>query len=150
MAGKHAHSTFTVVGWTRSVKAGWITTVDVTIHTGRKHQIRIHAARDLGCSVVGDPLYDVAGRGVGWRRLRGGGGGGGDEEGKAQEGACRSLRLKGNGLFLRAVALEFSHPVTGEAVRTSIPEPPKFAAHRRKETQWYARLRARLSHFPLM
>ena len=31
--------------------------VEFTPETGRTHQIRVHAARGLGCAIVGDPVY---------------------------------------------------------------------------------------------
>lgn len=35
--------------------------VEFKPETGRTHQIRVHAARGLGCSIVGDPIYNEAG-----------------------------------------------------------------------------------------
>lgn len=54
-------------------------------HTGRTHQLRIHAAHPLGlhCPIIGDELYGE----------------------------------KADRLYLHAEYLEFTHPITGEAVR---------------------------------
>ena len=63
---------------------------------GRKHQIRIHCADGLGCSIVGDPRH----RGT----------------------------LVGQGLFLCAIGLDFTHPTTGEPLSLSLPYPPRFVS----------------------
>ena len=31
--------------------------VEFQPETGRTHQLRVHAARGLGCAIVGDPMY---------------------------------------------------------------------------------------------
>ena len=71
---------------------GNYTLVELTLETGRTHQIRVHMA-DIGHPVAGDPLY-------GPRKT-----------------------LKGNGQFLHAQTLGFTHPTTGESLRFSV-EPP--------------------------
>ena len=71
---------------------GNYTLVELTLETGRTHQIRVHIAY-IGHPVAGDPLY-------GPRKT-----------------------LKGNGQFLHAQTLGFTHPTTGESLRFSV-EPP--------------------------
>lgn len=71
---------------------GNYTLVELTLETGRTHQIRVHMAY-IGHPVAGDPLY-------GPRKT-----------------------LKGNGQFLHAQTLGFTHPTTGERLRFSV-EPP--------------------------
>lgn len=75
------------------------TLFDVDITTGRPHQIRIHLAH-AGHPLVGDPLYDVGGV------IRNAPGLPGD-----------------GGYWLHAEQLQFTHPVTGEAV-TLCATPP--------------------------
>lgn len=71
---------------------GNYTLVELTLETGRTHQIRVHMAY-IGHPVAEDPLY-------GPRKT-----------------------LKGNGQFLHAQTLGFTHPTTGESLRFSV-EPP--------------------------
>lgn len=71
---------------------GNYTLVELTLETGRTHQIRVHMAY-IAHPVAGDPLY-------GPRKT-----------------------LKGNGQFLHAQTLGFTHPTTGESLRFSV-EPP--------------------------
>ena len=75
------------------------TLVEVTIRTGRPHQIRIHLAA-AGCPLVGDPLY-----GVGGLPLR---------VDPAEEGG---LPVPGDiGYHLHAYRLELPHPRTQKAL----------------------------------
>lgn len=69
------------------------------LHSGRTHQIRVHAA-SIGHPVAGDDTY---------------GGGGGR----------RFLRLPLRRHFLHAAWLRFPHPVTGEAMDLRAPLPPE-------------------------
>ncbi|MGH8400923.1 MAG: 23S rRNA pseudouridine(955/2504/2580) synthase RluC [Gammaproteobacteria bacterium] len=89
--GKAAVSRFRPVS--RFAKA---TLVEVTILTGRTHQIRVHAAH-IGHPVAGDEKY-------------------GDREANK---LFRSLGLKR--MFLHAHSLNFAHPASGEPVATSAP-----------------------------
>jgi tRNA pseudouridine32 synthase/23S rRNA pseudouridine746 synthase len=54
--GKKAHSTFTCLAYNQEKNQSLI---DVKIDSGRKHQIRIHAA-SIGLPVVGDRLHGIA------------------------------------------------------------------------------------------
>jgi 23S rRNA pseudouridine1911/1915/1917 synthase len=76
-----------------------VTFLEVTILTGRPHQIRIHLAA-AGYPLVGDPLYGV--------------GGVAHEEG-AVPGDC--------GYWLHAYRLGFSHPRSGEWLEWVCPPP---------------------------
>ena len=78
--------------------------LDVTIKTGRTHQIRVHLAQ-AGHVIVGDPKYGdfelnkALARGVGLN-------------------ACRFARM-----FLHARQLSFDHPATGERIELVAPMP---------------------------
>jgi 23S rRNA pseudouridine955/2504/2580 synthase len=90
-AGKQAESIFKPVQVFKHA-----TLVEVTIMTGRTHQIRVHAAH-LQHPVVGDDKY-------------------GDRQANR---VFRSLGLKR--MFLHAHSLGFTHPVSGETLLVSAP-----------------------------
>ncbi|CAM9462996.1 unnamed protein product [Ectocarpus sp. 6 AP-2014] len=89
----------------RSLKTSVITTVDLWPVTGRLHQLRRHLL-SIGCPILGDRRYTP-------------------DEVPFQEG----------GMYLQAVGLTFPHPITGEEMNFSIPEPAKFEKWREKEHQ---------------
>ena len=64
--------------------------------SGRTHQLRIHMA-DNNTPILGDRIH-----------------------GK------HKLDIKGKGLFLSAIGLEFTHPISQEKITIEIPEPKKF------------------------
>lgn len=76
---------------------GTATLVDVQLHTGRTHQIRVHFSA-LNHPLVGDLTYDA------------------DAELAAELGLTRQ--------WLHAVGLGFTHPVTGQAVNYTSPYSP--------------------------
>jgi 23S rRNA pseudouridine955/2504/2580 synthase len=83
------------------------TLLEVTIKTGRTHQIRVHLAAN-GHPIAGDDKY-------------------GDFE------LNKSLAKQGlKRMFLHAWRLQFNHPATGERIQVESPLPPeleKFIAH---------------------
>ena len=81
--------------------------LDVSLETGRTHQIRVHLAH-RGHPVVGDSVY-----GAGWER-----GMSGDAQRWARDLARRVPRQ-----FLHAGVLEFTHPLSGEPICLKAPLP---------------------------
>jgi 23S rRNA pseudouridine1911/1915/1917 synthase len=80
------------------------TTFEVTLFSGRPHQIRIHLA-SIGHPLVGDPLYGVNGQPL--ENLPG---------------------LPGDGgYFLHAQFLNFHHPISGEPIHLEAALPDGFA-----------------------
>ena len=86
-----------VTRWTVLERHGPLALVEFVIETGRTHQIRVHAAH-LGHPIVGDALYGDAAK-------------------------DRRLVVPPRRQLLHAVQLEFSHPVTGRAMRLAAPPP---------------------------
>jgi 23S rRNA pseudouridine1911/1915/1917 synthase len=84
-------------------RAAGTTMFEVSLHSGRPHQIRIHLA-SIGHPLVGDPLYGAGGQPLG------------DLPGLPGDG----------GYLLHAQFLEFQHPVTGETVRVEAGLPSGF------------------------
>jgi 23S rRNA pseudouridine1911/1915/1917 synthase len=79
-------------------RAAGTTTFEVSLHSGRPHQIRIHLA-SIGHPLVGDPLYGL--NGLPLENLPG---------------------LPGDGgYFLHAQFLKFHHPITGEPIDLEAP-----------------------------
>ena len=85
---------------------GKFSLVEVTIATGRMHQIRVHLA-SLGHAVVGDTLYGAP------RQLR------------TRDGSQRPTLPRN---FLHAAELEFTHPRSGKALSFSRPLPAELQA----------------------
>ena len=82
------------------------TTFEVSLYSGRPHQIRIHLA-SIGHMLVGDPLYGVTGQPL--ENLPGVPGDG--------------------GYFLHAEFLKFHHPITGEQINLEAALPSGFPSH---------------------
>ncbi len=95
----------------RAVTASGFSLLEVTIKTGRTHQIRVHLASE-GLPIAGDDKY-------------------GDfdlNKALARPGASHSLKR----MFLHAWRLQFTHPVSGERMQLLAPLPPEleaFSAH---------------------
>ncbi len=81
---------------------GKFTLLEVTIETGRTHQIRVHLS-SIGHSIVGDALYGAP------RELRG------------QNATITSLARN----FLHAGALRFKHPIAANELSLQRPIPPE-------------------------
>jgi 23S rRNA pseudouridine1911/1915/1917 synthase len=79
------------------------TIFEVSLCSGRPHQIRIHLA-SIGHPLVGDPLYDATGLPLN------------DRPGFPGDG----------GFFLHAQFLNFHHPITGEQIHLEAALPPGF------------------------
>jgi len=87
-----------------------LTLLELTLETGRTHQIRVHLS-SIGHPVVGDPLYGNA------RLMRRG-----DDSGLV----CLIASLKRQ--FLHAWLLGFDHPETGEFLEFHAPLPAELQA----------------------
>jgi len=82
------------------------TTFEVSLYSGRPHQIRIHLA-SIGHPLVGDPLYGLTGQPLeNFPGLPGDG-----------------------GYFLHAQFLKFHHPITGEQIDLEAALPSGFSLH---------------------
>jgi 23S rRNA pseudouridine1911/1915/1917 synthase len=93
--GKPSKSSAMVIARTTTT-----TTFEVSLYSGRPHQIRIHLA-SIGHPLVGDPLYGPTGLPL--ENLPG---------------------LPGDGgYFLHAQFLKFTHPITGEPINLEAPLP---------------------------
>lgn len=90
--GKIAITDFTVL---KRYKQGY-TLCRFDLHTGRTHQIRVHA-RHMGYPVVGDPVYGI-----------------------------KKQKFSLEGQLLHAWRLELSHPATGERMTFEAPLPDYF------------------------
>lgn len=86
--------------------------LEVRLHTGRTHQIRVHL-RHIGHPVVGDRQY-----GEGWERGLSTGGG----------SWAKQLAKLVPRQFLHAAKLSFSHPVSAQEMEFSAPLPADLAA----------------------
>ena len=100
--------------WHVLERFGPFTLLEVTLETGRTHQIRVHLAH-AGHAVLGDPTY-----------------GGRTKKGLSPSDAQRSLaRGLLDGLSrqaLHAIRLELEHPVTGRFLAFQSPWPEDLAA----------------------
>ncbi len=88
--------------------------LDCRLETGRTHQIRVHL-RAIGHPVVGDPAYGIHGSYGSGRSGRGV---------AAHDRTAFALKRP----FLHAHSLAFSHPVSGEIIKTQSPLPEELAA----------------------
>lgn len=103
--GQEAVTLYRLVESFPSLKVGTLSLIELMPRTGRTHQLRRHLA-DTGFPVVGDSKY----------------------------GMGKPL-LKGKGLFLCAIGLQFLHPVTKEPCRFSVQQPLKFASLMARESR---------------
>lgn len=120
--GREALSEYRIAGhW------GPLTLLDVAIHTGRTHQIRVHLLA-VGATILNDDKYGRARNSTLLRFLETGQ----DRSAKRswhntwptpeKRAAMLALLQEYNGIFLHSRRLAFTHPVTGE--RMEFEEPP--------------------------
>lgn len=93
---KQAKTVFRKLSSVPSLVSGTLSLIEAQPLSGRKHQIRRHCFNS-GFPVLGDKLYGFD-----------------------------NLILKGKGLFLCAIGLEFQHPLSDETISLNIETPPKF------------------------
>lgn len=93
--GKEAHTDYQVV---EEFKVGnqFYTLLNVKIHTGRTHQIRVHVS-SIQHPIVGDALY-----------------------------SSKSARFSLPYLLLVSKRLQFKHPITKESLQFDVDYPPHF------------------------
>lgn len=105
--GQEAISHFHLLDTVPSLKNNSISLLELSPETGRTHQLRIHLAKK-GFPIIGDTLYG--------------------EKGNV---------LKHKGLFLAAIALHFTHPITGKNMSIKIDTPHKFKTLlEREQKRW--------------
>ena len=90
---------------------GGFALLEAKLHTGRTHQVRVHAAY-AGHPVVGDPAYS------GGRRVQSGR--------REFVSNANSLIDELHGQALHAYSLSFDHPVTGQRMSFTAPVPSEF------------------------
>lgn len=98
VADKEAYTDYEAIDGVSSELFNHLSLLDLTPSTGRKHQLRVHLA-SIGSPVLGDEIY-----------------------------CSEALLLKGKGMFLSAVQLQFEHPETGQRVDVEIEPSAKFKA----------------------
>ena len=104
---KKSESEYRLVKNVNSLTNDWLSLVDLFPHTGRTHQLRIHMS-ELGFPIMGDKLYGNKGQ-----------------------------MIKGKGLFLSAVELNFTHPRTQEKTTVEKNQPKKFDSFlEREQARW--------------
>lgn len=107
--GKVATTSFHCLQQFPSVRHEQLSKVQLEPLTGRTHQLRRHLS-DLGHPILGDQLYQ--------KEIK---------------------TLKGKGLFLCAVRLNFVHPATNETMNLQIQSPNKFRTYPEREARRYER-----------
>jgi 23S rRNA pseudouridine1911/1915/1917 synthase len=105
--GKTAVTHFRTLDWFQ-----FASHVEVTLDTGRTHQIRVHFSH-AGFPIAGDTLY-----GGGEQMLK--------RTGPLFQGPAAGLLKRLSSQALHAVKLEFKHPVTGKKVAFKSPLPDEF------------------------
>lgn len=98
-----------LTSWKVLARVDSATLLEVQLHTGRTHQIRVHLAA-LRHPVVGDELYGAA----------------------AQHRAGGSLLPRLGRNFLHAAKISFAHPSTGQQVELRAPLPPGLRSYLRQ------------------
>lgn len=93
--GKISHTEYSILAFLDSEKYGRLNLLELLPKTGRKHQLRIHLS-SIGHPVLGDKQYGKEG-----------------------------LISHGNGLYLHAYALQFTHPISKADTIVIAPVPKK-------------------------
>lgn len=109
--GKESYSTYRKVRSVPSLRSGTLTLLELSPHTGRTHQLRIHCA-ESGFPIAGDTIH-------------------GDPENT----------LLHKGLFLAATKITLPHPITGEEISVKIDIPNKFSRYLDGEERRYRKYR---------
>ncbi|WP_066631650.1 RluA family pseudouridine synthase [Labilibacter marinus] len=94
--GKNAKSSYRLLNAVTSERFGFLNLVELTLFTGRRHQLRIHM-QSIGNPILGDAEY-------------------------GKEGQV----LQGKGLYLHSHSLEFTHPFTNKTLKVEVNPPKKF------------------------
>ena len=95
--GKKAMTRFKKLEECRSPNCEWITLLELTLHTGRTHQLRRHLAH-MGTPILGDSEYTPP----------------------------EQPLLRNKGLFLHATAISVPHPCAVGTININTPLPGKF------------------------
>lgn len=110
MAVLPAGGRLAVTRYRRLASFGPFSLIEFRLETGRTHQVRVHCAH-LRCPIVGDDVYGRPRKIV---------------LGKGDRGRTVTVSR----FFLHAFRLGFTHPVTGEHLEFTVPDPPEFRAFR--------------------
>ena len=104
---KPSRTSFRTLQTVPSLRNTWLSLLELTPHTGRTHQLRIHLSR-AGFPIMGDKLYG--------------------EEGEV---------FKGKGLFLCSTGLSFTHPANHQELSLELELPQKFQSLlQREKRRW--------------
>lgn len=110
IGGQPAASRFERLDAVRSLRNDWLSLLALWPHTGRTHQLRIHAA-EAGHAILGDPLYSPP-----------------------------EATMQHKGLFLAAVGLRLPHPVQpDQKIVVAEALPHKFRQRLVREARMWAR-----------
>ena len=94
--GKQACSKIEFINRIESEKYGYLNLLKLFPETGIKHQLRKHLS-EIGHPILGDQVYGKEG-----------------------------LILKGKGLYLHAMSLEFTHPNSNQLIKIKAEPPNRF------------------------
>ena len=89
---------------------GGFSLLEFRLETGRTHQVRLHSAH-LSCPIVGDDVYGRP------RKIL---------LGRGKE----ALTVTVSRFLLHAFHLGFVHPLTGQRMEFTVPDPPEFEEFR--------------------